>query len=128
MTALDISLSLPAQLRVGGVCALSGAPIVVEQWAKRLRVHPGLPVLVTHGTADMVRSHSPAVHSSVPGKYPTRKPGDVSPGFPEMYTLSRTQWDIHAILVAAAPIIPVSRPSFPRVPPDMRSIHPHARH
>ena len=35
---------------------------------------------------------------------------------------------VHAILAAAAPIIPVSRPSFCRVPPGVRSIHPHKCH
>ena len=34
----------------------------------------------------------------------------------------------HANLAAAAPIIPVSRTSFCRVPPGMRSIHPHKCH
>ena len=34
----------------------------------------------------------------------------------------------HAILAAAAPIIPVSRPSFFRVPPGMRAIHPQTWH
>ena len=35
---------------------------------------------------------------------------------------------VHANLAAVAPIIPVSRPSFCRVPPGMRSIHPHKCH
>ena len=34
----------------------------------------------------------------------------------------------HAYVAAVAPIIPVSRPSCRRVPPGMRSIHPHKWH
>ena len=34
----------------------------------------------------------------------------------------------HAHLAAVAPIIPVSRPSFCRISPGMRSIHPHKCH
>mmetsp|Transcript_11888 Transcript_11888/g.40543 ORF Transcript_11888/g.40543 Transcript_11888/m.40543 type:complete len:317 (+) Transcript_11888:27-977(+) len=52
MTALDTALSMPDGQRVGGVVSVSGAPIVVEEWSKKLAAHRGLPVLVTHGTAD----------------------------------------------------------------------------
>lgn len=52
MTALDAALSMPADKRVGGVVSVSGAPIVVDEWAAKLQVHRGLPVLITHGRAD----------------------------------------------------------------------------
>ncbi|KAG8467092.1 hypothetical protein KFE25_000408 [Diacronema lutheri] len=52
MTALDAALSMPADKRVGGVVSLSGAPLVVDEWAAKLQSHRGLPVLITHGRAD----------------------------------------------------------------------------
>lgn len=52
MTSLDTALSMAAESRVGGVISVSGAPIVVDEWAKKLHAHKGLPVLVTHGRAD----------------------------------------------------------------------------
>ena len=52
MTALDLALSLDRT--VAGVTVLSGAPIVIEQWAERLKNHRGLRVFVTHGQSDMV--------------------------------------------------------------------------
>ena len=54
MTAIDVALSQPAEKRVAGVLSLSGAPIVVDEWAKRCTVHPKLPVFVSHGRADPV--------------------------------------------------------------------------
>ena len=33
---------------------MSGAPLVVDQWAQRLGSHKGLRVLMTHGTSDPV--------------------------------------------------------------------------
>lgn len=51
---MDIALHLPPDQRVAGVCMLSGAPIVVEQWAVKAEKHKGLPVLITHGMKDMV--------------------------------------------------------------------------
>uniref|UniRef100_A0A7S4EXX9 Phospholipase/carboxylesterase/thioesterase domain-containing protein n=1 Tax=Chrysotila carterae TaxID=13221 RepID=A0A7S4EXX9_CHRCT len=54
MTALDTALNQTNEEQVAGVAFLSGAPIVVEQWASRLKAHRGLRVLVTHGRADML--------------------------------------------------------------------------
>jgi len=54
ITAMDVALSLPADKAVAGVTVMSGAPIVVEQWAERLKEHLGIKVLVTHGQGDMV--------------------------------------------------------------------------
>lgn len=54
ITAMDVALSLPTDKAVAGVTVMSGAPIVVEQWAERLKVHTGIKVLVTHGQGDMV--------------------------------------------------------------------------
>ena len=56
MTAMDATLSagLPDE-RVIAVMMLSGAPIVVDQWAPKLKARAGkLKVLVTHGRADPV--------------------------------------------------------------------------
>lgn len=53
MTAIDTALSMPAGSRVAGILSMSGAPIVVEEWATKLATHRGVPVLMTHGTADM---------------------------------------------------------------------------
>jgi phospholipase/carboxylesterase len=40
---------------VGGVTMLSGAPIVVDQWAASLKAkHGGLKVFISHGTSDPV--------------------------------------------------------------------------
>jgi phospholipase/carboxylesterase len=33
---------------------ISGAPIVVEEWAKKAARHKGLPVFISHGTKDPV--------------------------------------------------------------------------
>ena len=52
MTVMDLALHLDET--VAGVTMLSGAPIVVEQWAVRLKQHKGIRVLVTHGTSDQV--------------------------------------------------------------------------
>eukprot|EP00041_Stephanoeca_diplocostata_P005864 m.69716 g.69716 ORF g.69716 m.69716 type:complete len:300 (-) comp16044_c0_seq3:252-1151(-) len=54
MTAIDTSLWLPAEKRVAGIVSISGAPIVVDQWAQNAQKHPKLPVLATHGRTDMV--------------------------------------------------------------------------
>ena len=54
MTAVDIALHLPAAEQVKAVAMLSGAPIVVNDWAKRLPAKKGLPVLITHGMSDPV--------------------------------------------------------------------------
>ena len=40
----------------------------------------------------------------------------------------RLRGGVTTFLAAAAPIIPVYRPSFSRVPPGVRSIHPHKCH
>jgi phospholipase/carboxylesterase len=53
MTAMDLALSLEGP--VAGVAMLSGAPIVVEEWAKALEKRPkGLRVFISHGQSDMV--------------------------------------------------------------------------
>lgn len=54
MSAMDVALSMPAAKRVAGVTMVSGAPIVIERWTERLRVHRGLRVFVSHGRSDMV--------------------------------------------------------------------------
>ena len=54
MTALDLALTLPKEKAVAGVTVISGSTIVVEQWTQRLKEHPGLKVLITHGQSDMV--------------------------------------------------------------------------
>jgi predicted esterase len=54
MTAVDVGLSLPAGTKLAGLLSISGAPIVVDQWAKKVAGHKGTPVLVTHGKSDMV--------------------------------------------------------------------------
>uniref|UniRef100_A0A7S0NZ60 Phospholipase/carboxylesterase/thioesterase domain-containing protein n=1 Tax=Calcidiscus leptoporus TaxID=127549 RepID=A0A7S0NZ60_9EUKA len=53
ITSLDVALQCADDEHVAGVLFLSGAPIVVEQWAARLKLHRGLRVLMTHGQADM---------------------------------------------------------------------------
>ena len=52
-TAMDIALQRDPAEAVAGVAFLSGVPIAVEQWKKRLRVHPRLRALLTHGAMDM---------------------------------------------------------------------------
>ena len=52
ITALDIALQSDQQC--AGVLFMSGAPLVVDQWAQRLGSHKGLRVLMTHGTSDPV--------------------------------------------------------------------------
>ena len=51
-TAMDIALQREPTEAVAGVAFLSGIPIVAEQWAARLRMHPRLRVLITHGAMD----------------------------------------------------------------------------
>ena len=52
MTAADLALSLDTN--VAGLALFSGAPIVVEEWAVKAQKHKALPVIITHGTRDMV--------------------------------------------------------------------------
>ena len=52
MTSLDLALHQPAGETPAGVVFLSGAPIVVEQWAERLPLHKDMPVFISHGHAD----------------------------------------------------------------------------
>jgi phospholipase/carboxylesterase len=53
MTAMDLALSVEGS--VAGVVMLSGAPIVIEEWAKELAKRPkGLPVFISHGQNDQV--------------------------------------------------------------------------
>lgn len=54
MTATDCALSFPADKRPAGILCVSGAPIVIEEWAKKAPTHKGLPVLITHGKADQM--------------------------------------------------------------------------
>ena len=41
-----------------GVLFMNGAPIVVEQWADRLKIHPGLKVHITSGITDQTLPHA----------------------------------------------------------------------
>ena len=52
ITSLDIALQMGEAERPAGVVFMNGAPIVVDEWAERLRVHPGLPVHLTSGLQD----------------------------------------------------------------------------
>jgi len=55
MTAMDVALNQPPEKALAGVTMLSGAPIVVEHWAERLKLHhEGIKVFVCHGQSDMV--------------------------------------------------------------------------
>lgn len=54
MTALDCAVSLPSSKRPAGVLSISGAPIVVEEWAVKAKQHKDLRVLITHGESDQV--------------------------------------------------------------------------
>lgn len=51
ITAMDATLHRPAG-EAAGVAMLSGVPIDVETWAARLKLHPKMRALVTHGAAD----------------------------------------------------------------------------
>lgn len=52
ITSLDVALQCAPEERLAGVLFLSGAPLVVEQWAALLKNHRGLRVLMAHGLAD----------------------------------------------------------------------------
>lgn len=39
---------------VAGVTMISGAPIVVDQWAGKLKQHSGMKVFISHGRSDQV--------------------------------------------------------------------------
>jgi len=52
MTAMDLALQLDEP--VAGVTMLSGAPIVVDQWAASLKTKKGLKVFISHGRSDPV--------------------------------------------------------------------------
>lgn len=47
MTAMDLALHHDTTL--AGVAMLSGAPIVVEEWAQRVGKHKGIKVFISHG-------------------------------------------------------------------------------
>jgi predicted esterase len=50
---MDVSLCFPPDEAVGGTLMISGAPIVVDEWAEKLNsTHKGARVLVTHGRSD----------------------------------------------------------------------------
>mmetsp|Transcript_2548 Transcript_2548/g.2877 ORF Transcript_2548/g.2877 Transcript_2548/m.2877 type:complete len:164 (-) Transcript_2548:3097-3588(-) len=55
MTSMDLALSLPKEIvpNLRCVLVLSGAPIVVEEWASKLREQK-LRVFISHGTSDPV--------------------------------------------------------------------------
>ena len=53
MTALDVALQLDEGDMVAGVLVMNTAPMCVEEWATRLKIHKGLKVLLTHGMSDM---------------------------------------------------------------------------
>jgi len=53
ITALDVALQRPEGEGLAAVLFMNGAPIVVDEWAARLKVHPGLRVLQTGGQIDM---------------------------------------------------------------------------
>jgi len=53
ITSLDIALQQPAGESFAGVVMMNGAPIVVEQWAERLKQHPKLRVHMSAGLQDM---------------------------------------------------------------------------
>lgn len=52
MTAMDVALSLPST--PAGLLSISGAPIVVEEWAKKLPARKGFRVIITHGRSDPI--------------------------------------------------------------------------
>lgn len=52
MTSMDLALQLDTT--VAGVVLLSGAPIVVDQWAQRLQQHQGINVFISHGRSDPI--------------------------------------------------------------------------
>ena len=52
ITALDVALQ--GDRNPAGVLFMSGAPLVVDQWAQRLPSHRGMRVLMTHGASDPV--------------------------------------------------------------------------
>lgn len=54
MTAIDCALTLPKEQACAGILCVSGAPIVVDQWAEKCKAHAGLRVLMTHGKNDQV--------------------------------------------------------------------------
>ncbi len=53
ITALDTALHCAAGQGVAGVLFMHGAPICIEEWAERLKLHPGLRVFMTGGQKDM---------------------------------------------------------------------------
>jgi len=53
ITSLDVALQQGPDESVGGVVFMNGAPICVDQWAERLKVHKGLRAHLSAGQADM---------------------------------------------------------------------------
>lgn len=53
ITALDLALAQPADATVAGLVFMSGAPIVVDDWATSIKARPALRVHMTAGSADM---------------------------------------------------------------------------
>jgi len=60
ITALDTALQCAPAQHVAGVLFMHGAPICVDEWAERLKHHPGLRVYMTAGQADMTLPHQTA--------------------------------------------------------------------
>ena len=52
ITSLDLALQQPKGETPAGAIVMAGAPIVVEQWAASLALHPGLRVHLSHGYQD----------------------------------------------------------------------------
>jgi len=53
ITSLDVALQQGGDETVGGVVFMNGAPICVDQWAERLKLHKGLRAHLSAGQADM---------------------------------------------------------------------------
>jgi len=53
ITSLDVALQLDAGETVAGVLVMNGAPICVDEWAERIKLHRGLKVFISGGMNDM---------------------------------------------------------------------------
>eukprot|EP00755_Sulcionema_specki_P029306 Sspe_Gene.91891::Locus_63539_Transcript_1_1_Confidence_1.000_Length_1306::g.91891::m.91891/K06999/K06999; phospholipase/carboxylesterase len=53
ITAADVALALP-EGGCGGIVMISGAPMVVDEWAEKLKSRPPVDVFISHGRADQV--------------------------------------------------------------------------
>jgi phospholipase/carboxylesterase len=57
ITSLDLALQQAEGEGVGGVLFMNGAPICIEEWTARLKVHKGLRVQMSGGLADTILPH-----------------------------------------------------------------------